>query len=230
VNAMNDTATLTSSSLSSSFFPGIGEDDIQVIVAAAQSRTVLAKQRMLTAGEPATQLFLLQSGRAKYYRVTTAGTEILLHLLAPGDVFGLGTFLPRPPAYLGTAETISKCEVLVWGHATIRKLAATYPQLSENALRIVLQYLKEFAERHSGLVAETAEQRLMGALVKLGHRTGQILPAGVQVDVTNEQLAALADVSLFTASRVLSALERKGHVVKHRGKVVIHAPENLITD
>jgi CRP/FNR family transcriptional regulator, nitrogen oxide reductase regulator len=227
---VTDSATLVPSGLSSVLFLGIPEDALQVIVAAAQSKVFPAKQRMLTAGEPACHLFLLQSGRAKYYRVTPAGAEILLHLLSPGDPFGLGTFLKHPPPYLGSAETVSKCEVLVWEHATIKKLALTYPALAENALRVVLNYLKEFADRHSGLVAQTAEQRLMAALVKLGHRTGQILPAGVQVDVTNEQLAALADVSLFTASRVLSALERKGHVVKHRGKVVIHAPENLVAD
>jgi CRP-like cAMP-binding protein len=214
----------------SRFLEGLEKSAIESIVAAAQVRQIAAKRTILTEGEPASHLFLLRTGQARYYKLTKAGNEILLHLLLPGDVFGLGTLLKHPPDYLGSGETLSDCELLAWEHTSIRKLAKDYPQLAENALRIVVSYLKSYSDRHAGLVATSAQQRLAAALLNLGHRTGRVNPHGVEVEATNEQLSALADLSPFTTSRVLGRWKRDGSVSKARGKVLIHSPEALIVD
>jgi CRP-like cAMP-binding protein len=214
----------------SRFLEGLEKSAIESIVAAAQVRQIAAKRTILTEGEPASHLFLLRTGQARYYKLTKAGNEILLHLLLPGDVFGLGTLLKHPPDYLGSGETLSDCELLAWEHTSIRKLAKDYPQLAENALRIVVSYLKSYSDRHAGLVATSAQQRLAAALLNLGHRTGRVNPHGVEVEATNAQLSALADLSPFTTSRVLGRWERDGYVSKARGKVLIHSPEALIVD
>ena len=52
----------------------------------------------------------------------------------------------------------------------------------------------------------------------------------MEVEITNEQLGSLADVGLFTASRFLSTWERRGAIVKSRGKILIQAPEKLPLD
>jgi CRP/FNR family transcriptional regulator, nitrogen oxide reductase regulator len=214
----------------SRFLEGLEKSAIESIVAAAQVRQIAAKRTILTEGEPASHLFLLRTGQARYYKLTKTGNEILLHLLIPGDVFGLGTLLKHPPDYLGSGETLSDCELLAWEHTSIRKLAKDYPQLAENALRIVVSYLKSYSDRHAGLVATSAQQRLAAALLNLGHRTGRVNPHGVEVEATNAQLSALADLSPFTTSRVLGRWKRDGSVSKARGKVLIHSPEALIVD
>ena len=50
----------------------------------------------------------------------------------------------------------------------------------------------------------------------------------IPYDVKNVELASLADVSSFTASRLLQEWERKGAVEKSRGKVLIRSPEKLL--
>jgi hypothetical protein len=67
-------------------------------------------------------------------------------------------------------------------------------------------------------------------LLDLGHRTGRVLPTGVEIEATNEQLGSLADISCFTASRLLKEWERGGAISKVREKVVIHTPEALATE
>lgn len=212
------------------FFAGITPAAIDDICAAARLRQVTAKRMIFTSGEKAAHLFVLRKGRGRYFRLTKEGDEVLLHLLSPGDTFGIGTMLENPCPYPASAEATSDVEVLVWEHASMRRFAGLYPALADNALRIVLQYLKRYVDRHVGLVTKPADQRLAETLLSLGHRTGRILPTGVQVDVTNEQLGALADMSLFTASRLLSGWERKGTVSKSRGSVLIHSPEALVAD
>jgi CRP/FNR family transcriptional regulator, transcriptional activator FtrB len=146
--------------LHSQIFAGIDEDAIAEILEAARPRKVAANQMILTAGEKATHLFVQRTGRGRYFRLTKTGDEVLLQLLAPGDTFGIGALLKHPYPYIGSAEAISDVEMLVWEHASIQKFVTLYPQLADNALRIVLQYLKRYINRHVGLVTKTAEQRL----------------------------------------------------------------------
>jgi CRP-like cAMP-binding protein len=212
------------------FFAGLKEGAVTTILSHSRSRRFEPGSTIIAGGDKATHLFLLKSGEAKYYRLTGTGEEVLLHLLVPGNVFGLGTILERPLAYVGSAEAILECDLAVWGHESIRKLAVKYPQLAENALRIVLQYLQNYTNRHVGLVTRTAEQRLATALLALAEKNGCARINGVEVYVTNVQLAALADISHFTASRLLNDWQRKGIVRKHRGKVLIRKPEALLMD
>jgi hypothetical protein len=46
--------------------------------------------------------------------------------------------------------------------------------------------------------------------------------------VKNEGLASLADINIFTASRLLKNWERKGALQKYRGRVLIRCPEKLL--
>jgi CRP-like cAMP-binding protein len=116
----------------------------------------------------------------------------------------------------------------MWEHLVVRQLAKAYPRLAENALRTVLRYVALFAERHIALVSKPAQERLAFALTSLGSQTGHMVPSGVEIDVKNVELASLADVSSFTASRLLQEWERKGAVEKSRGKVLIRSPEKLL--
>jgi len=222
-------ATLTTP-VAPRFFEAISKDAAAGILLRARSQRFDLGSTIITGGDVASHLFLVSSGRIKYYRLTSSGEEVLLNWLNPGDVFGLGTLLKNPPAYMGSAEALSDCDVVVWRHETIRTLTLKYPQLSENALRIVLHYLKNYADRHVGLVTKTAEQRLATTLLKLGHGTGTVRSSGVEVHATNAQLAALSDVSRFTASRVLNSWQKKGVVRKQRAKVLIRAPESLLME
>lgn len=221
---------MSSVAQSSDFLIGIDSRDREEILASATVRRFKAKEAIVTRGEPAKHLFMLRHGRVRYYKITKRGVEIVFRWLVPGDIFGLGTLLPHPSPYMGTAEALNESEVLVWTHATVRKLLDAIPQIAENALRVVLQYLRTYADRHTRLVSKTAEERVADVLLILGHQQGQMRDKRISVEITNEQLSALADTSLFTTSRIMSRWARKGHISKQRGRVLITQPEALVTD
>jgi len=209
-------------------FSGLQDNEIKAIQAAATRRKFDASRIIVTANEPATSLFLILTGCVDYYVTNEAGRDILLRRLAAGDIFGVGSFLSKPIGYIGTAKAVEDIQVLEWKDRVIRHLAKTYPQLAENALRTVLRYLALYAKRHIGLVSNTAQERLACALSSLGSRTGHAVATGIEIGIKNEELASLADVSFFTASRVLKDWDRHGVVEKSRGKVIIRSPEKLL--
>jgi CRP/FNR family transcriptional regulator, nitrogen oxide reductase regulator len=227
---MIDARSALAAARSSSFLTGLEQPALQAIVAAAQSRQISAKHDIISAGHRATHLFLVQSGQVRYYHLTKQGELVMLALLVPGDVIGLVTLLKSPSTYMATAEATSDCELLAWERTTIRKLVSRHPVLGENAMQIALGYLRNYVKRHIGLVTKTAAQRLAETLRKLGDQSGKVDSNGIEIRATNDQLAALADISPFTASRVLGKWARAGILSKARGRVLLHDPEPLMID
>jgi CRP-like cAMP-binding protein len=217
-------------SLLGEFFAGIGKQQVREIQAAAKIQKMPSGRVILMEGAPPSHLYLLKQGRAKFYRLAHDGVEVLLARLSPGDVFGLGSLMARPSRYIGTAETVGRCELLVWEQATIRGLARKYPRLSQNVLGMVLRYLSTHFDRLFDLVTCTAGERLSRVLVHLGMDTGVPTDGGIEVHVTNEELAALANVSPFTVSRLMSKWARRGALAKSRRKIIVYSPEKLLDD
>jgi CRP-like cAMP-binding protein len=214
--------------LSSRLLAGIDPDAQGAIVAAATRRKLRPAQVIYHVGEPAEFLFVLSAGRVHLSRPSRAGRDVLFSVLEPGDVFGLVCLLTSRADYMGTATVIEGGEAMVWDRATVQRLTRQHPQITANALTVAIGLVAQFADRHELVVANNATERVAHALSRLGTQSGDRSPAGIQVQISNEQLASLADVSAFTVSRVLQQWERDGAVKKTRGAVRIVDPEGLL--
>lgn len=214
--------------LAGQLLTGFDDATLEVILAAGRERTYTPSQVLFRTGEPAERLFMLLRGSVRFSRVSDNGREVVMGVLSSGDVCGLGSLITSPMTYYGTAVAIDSSDVLVWNQAAVLRLATVYPLLSQNALQVALNYIAHFIDRQLQLVSGTAEQRLAGALIKLGTKSGTPTPKGVELTLTNELLASLADVSPFTTSRAMQNWTRAGAITKTRGRVRITAPEKLL--
>ena len=209
------------------FLEGLAPGELKVVLGAATQRRLLAKSVVTNHGDTASHLFLLTKGRARFFYITSEGRRILLHWLTPGETFGVMSILPNSSSYLVSTEMVKDSLVLVWDRATIRDLVARYPRLAVNALSTVSDYLVLYVATHLALISHTARQRFAQILVNLARGIGQKVPHGVELDVTNEELANAANVTVFTAIRLLSEWQRNGALVKSRGKILLRSPERL---
>ena len=219
-----------SSDLTDRLLDGVEADARRAILASSLRRTFQPAQVLFRTGEPADRLFVLRKGRVRFGRLSSTGRDVVMGILEPGDVFGLGSLLAAKMDYIGTAEALDRGEAFVWTRDVIQRFAEQYPRVAGNALHVALTYVARFAERHERLLSRTAEQRLAHVLMRLGSRGGVPSMSGIEVRIKNEQLASLADVSPFTASRLLKDWERHGAVSKSRGTVHIMCPEKLLLD
>jgi|SRR5579863_154344 CRP/FNR family transcriptional regulator len=210
-------------------FLGLLPSEVESVLAQGRVLEVAPKTRLCTEGDTAEHLFVVLRGRVKYSRLTAKGDELILRLFTPGETFGLATLLPNPLSYLGTAEAHFGGVLHVWHHDEISPLSDRYHQIKTNALSIALRLMETLSDRHASLFEGNASFRVARALLDVGRRSGEIHPEGIDVHITNEQLGSLADVSRFTASRVLSDWNRAGVVTKERETVRIHSPESLLS-
>ena len=177
------------------------------------------------AGDPADYFFLLKQGRARYFSITAEGQKVLLVWFSPGEVFGLYALVAEPSNYLLSTEMVEDGSVLAWRRSKILGILARYPKLLDNALSIAGDYLSWFEASHMALISHTARQRLARVLTSLAQGIGHKVPGGTELGITNEELANTANVTLFTASRILSEWQRNEMVYKKRGRIVLRTPQ-----
>jgi len=208
-------------------FDGLETSEIKAALAAARQCQFPAGSIVAAQGTPADSLFLIARGRARFFLLTPDGHKALLMWLPEGEVFGVAAMQCRPSDYIVSTETVRDSTIFVWDRPTIRRLALRYPQLVENALLTASEYLSFYVATHIALTCHTAEERLAAVLLNLAQGIGRPLADGVELNVSNEELAEAANVTHFTASRLLSEWQRKGALVKTRGKVLLRFPERL---
>jgi CRP-like cAMP-binding protein len=213
--------------LKSKFLDGLTGPELDSVLAASEQRHYTTNSVITNAGDPANYFFLLKEGRARYFSITTEGQKVLLLWFSPGEVFGLYALIAEPSNYLVSTEMIEDGSVLAWPRGKIVDILTRYPKLQHNALSIAGDYLSWFEASHLALVSYTARQRLARVLTSLAHGIGHEVSGGTELGITNEELANTANVSLFTASRILSEWQRNGSVTKKRGSIVLRAPQGL---
>jgi CRP/FNR family transcriptional regulator, nitrogen oxide reductase regulator len=209
------------------FLRGLEPQEINVILAAGKPRRFSAKCVMTNQGEPADHLLLLWKGRARYFFETQNGKKLNMRPITPGYVYGGAALVFRPCAYLVSSEAILDSVALVWDGPTIRGLARRFPRLLENALFVALDHISWYIAAYAALTSQTARERLAHVLVALAPSMGQKVSGGIELDVTNEELANSANISPYTTSRMISQWQRSGAIRKRRGKILLRSPRSL---
>jgi len=212
----------------SPFLEGLARSELNTILSAARYLRYPAGAVVAMQSTPASSMFLLVKGRARFFILTPQGKKILLLWLPEGEMFGVSAMLSQSLDYIVSTETLRDSILLVWDRPAIRELAIRYPRLVDNALIAAREYLTFCVTAHIAFTSHTAKQRLADILLHLSQGIGRPVPRGIELDVTNEELAQAANVTPFTTSRLISAWQKKGALIKSRGKIVLLSPGKLL--
>jgi CRP-like cAMP-binding protein len=207
---------------------GITSAHTRAFLAAAKQQTTSANQVLQHEGDQASHLFLLVAGLAAFYKTSPDGSRLFLRWILPGDAFGLAALLTPPRPYRTTVQALREVSVLMWERDSALGLVSQIPQLCTNAFAIAGDYAGRLADLLVVRTGQTAQYRLARVLVESAHQIGKRGCEGIEFVLTNEQLAEMAGVSPFTASRQLNEWQRQGILRKSRGKIVLRAPERLV--
>jgi CRP-like cAMP-binding protein len=216
------------SALAPRFLEGLAPCDLAVILGAAIPRRFRARTLIANEGQPADKLFLMIEGLARTFTTTRNGEKIVLLWIPPAGVSGGRALMSKPMEYLVSTETVTDCFTLAWGRSAILPLTKQYPRLLENALLVASDYLETYQNLHVATSCDSASQRVARVLGNLAKGMGQRGSEGTALNISNEDLANEANVTVFTVSRLLSEWQRKDLLVKSRGSVVVRSPEELV--
>src|SRR5215813_9705838 len=100
---------------------GLEPKQIDLLRAAARQRRFPAKSVITYQSEPAEQLFLLLTGRVRFFYVTDNGNKLSLLWVTPGKIFGAAALALSPSTYLVSTEAVRDSSVLIWDGSSIRE-------------------------------------------------------------------------------------------------------------
>jgi CRP/FNR family transcriptional regulator, nitrogen oxide reductase regulator len=208
-------------------FGGMKPREIDLILAAAQPYRFSAKSVMTDQGDSSDHFLLMWKGRGRFFYVTPNGKKLILRWIKPGEIFGVEALWPRHYRYLASTEAVHDSVVLAWGGPTVLALGQRFPRLLENIVCVGVEYHSWHIAAHTALVCESARVRLANLLLALAPSIGDVVPDGIEIDVTNQELADSVNISLYTTSRIMSEWERIGAIRKRRGKTLLRSPRKL---
>jgi CRP-like cAMP-binding protein len=216
------------SRLAPKFLEGFSPCDLTEILGTATLRRFQARSLIASEGCSSDKVFLVLEGLARTFTTTRRGEKVILLWIQPGEVSGGRALLTRPAVYLVSTEAVMDSVVLVWNRRAILLLTKQYPRLLENALLIASDYVETYRDLHLASSFHTARQRVVGVLGHLAKGMGQESFDGTVLNIGNEELANEANVTTFTVSRLLSEWQRKGFLVKSRGRILVRSLEDLV--
>ena len=220
-------APMIEKTIKSRLFEGLNAEEVAAILQDAKERRFSANSVIFEQTHRADHMFLLTHGRARHFLITQDGERILLRWLAPGDAIGGRSLLPKPVNYFVSAEALKDSRFLIWDRPTLHQLTNMYPRFLRNTIYIADDYLAWFITAHTALNCFTARQRCASVLRSLALTIGQKVKNGVEVEITDEELADASATTVFAVSRFVSDWRRSGAIVKKRGKIVVRSLDLL---
>lgn len=197
------------------------------MLSTARRRRYGRREILFHEGDPGDTLHLIDSGRVAVRITTPLGDVATLAVLGPGDVMGELALVGGGGRRSATAMALEKTETLALHRDEFEELRGKHPSVQA----LLVAALAAQVDRLSGLLVEAlyvpADKRVTRRLVDLSEVYAEGSSDGVEIAVTQEDLASLAGTSRATANRVVGELEQAGALAVSRGRITVVDPAVL---
>ena len=210
----------------SALFTGLTEHECVEIASCAKLRTFARNELLFMEGEPARNLLQIQTGSVKISRLGPNGNEVLLWMAGSGVPVGALTD-SLTNSYTCSARAVEQSKALVWENSRIQGMVEKYPRIRSNFTQILSSRLSELQERFCEVATEKVARRVALALLRLTKQVGKPVQGGIEITLTNEELAQMTGTTLFSISRLLTKWGEQGLVFPRRAAVVVLDAERL---
>ena len=168
-------------------------------------------------------IHLLVTGRMEISQRAADGSDVLLEIVLPEELFGESAFLASPGAS-EQARAIVDAKVMAWAVSDIEDLVTRRPRLAVALLQIVSQRNAELIRRIESFSIDTIEQRLARSLVHLSERLGSPeRDGGVRMmPLTHTMLSRYVGASREIVTHHMNGFRRRGLVNYSRTGISFH--------
>ncbi len=204
-------------------FARLSEAEIADLAARIRMRAFRRGEVMFRKDDVGQHLYLVLEGGVKITLPGELGQEALVAIMRPGEFFGeLALFDSTPRS--ASAVALEDTRVALLGSDDFFAFLERHP----SAVRVVFEALARIIRRLSGRVEDLTFLDVPSRVAKyLLDLTRAHEGATLELNLTQDELAAFVGASRVSVNRVLSDLERRGIVAVHRRRIAIHDPGRL---
>jgi CRP/FNR family transcriptional regulator len=173
--------------------------------------------------KPSNSLYLLAGGKVKLSQIANDGSEILLDVILPDQIFGESSLVSGQ----GSAEQAAALEttkVMVWPISAIEELVTKRPRLAVALLQIFAQRSVDFALRIESFSIDNIERRLARALLRFSERLGEPETEGSvrMMAFTHDLLSRHIGTSRELVTHYMNQFRRKGLLNYSRQGILLY--------
>jgi CRP-like cAMP-binding protein len=203
---------------------GVPDEEVRRLLSVARRRRFARHEVVFHREDPADSLHLVAKGRFALRIMTRLGETVTIGVRGPGDSFGemalVGDGAPRS----ATVAALEEAETFAVYVADFQRLRREHPPVDQ----VLIGFLAGEVRRQNELLLEAlyvpAERRLLRRLSELSETYAD---AGGVIQLTQEELAALAGTSRATVNRVLREEQRRGTIELRRGQTIVVDADEL---
>ena len=191
-------------------------------------RNISAEQPIYFASEPSKNIYFLKTGRVKITKYLNDGSEKIIAIINPGEIFG-------EMAYLGEGErtdyaiTLEPSLICAINKNDLASFIEQNPELNLRLTKILGLKLKSFSERIEDLIFKDANQRIASFVYRYAEKNGK--KVGDQIFVKpflkHQNIGELTACSRQTVNYFLTELRNKKIIDFDRSKLIINKLEDL---
>lgn len=207
-------------------FRGLGEEVAEQLLAQQRPLSAAADQTLLLFQDEGEGPLLIRSGLAKVRAFAGDGSEVVMAVLGPGDLFGDMAVL------LGGVRSADV--VALTPLEAVRLMAKPFRDLLQQDARLALALARLQAERLTTLNqrfllrGSDASTRLLAVLLDLARRcSAGGDPLALIPPLPQRELAAMAGLSRETTSRTFSQLRQRGLIASDAAGIRLLDPAAL---
>jgi CRP/FNR family cyclic AMP-dependent transcriptional regulator len=196
----------------------VDHDGVQKLILSRRAAPVF------TSGTIANHVYFLESGLVKIEKITDSGKDILIGVVAPGELFG-------EQALLGEGAFSVSARVLESGIAysiptdTFQRFCERRPEVWRLLMQHFLGKKDELERKIEHLCLSDVRQRIVYYLDELARINPGVDPSGSVIHISQNELASLVGATRETTSTTLNALARQGLIVLGHRLVMIPSLE-----
>jgi CRP-like cAMP-binding protein len=171
-------------------------------------------------GGPGDSLFIVRKGLVKLVSLSDAGTETILHILRPEDVFGELLLVEALRPFTAIAMTDVAADVL--SRKDFLEILPACPVFASNYAKLLSARLMQVEREFAGLIHAWAFHRLAKELLHLAEDIGEDTGTGIRIalKLTHEDLANLVGVARETVTIQLHKFEEMG-LIRREGRILV---------
>lgn len=187
----------------------------------ARRRTLKKGDYIFRLGSEGDSVFLLLRGRAKTYKVSPDGHEVILWFCFPGELFGVAAH-PHHKGRMVSVQACEESEVAELPHAIFQSFLDAHPQVSGICLQAMAFRLGMLANRLVRLIADDATSRIAKLFLDMAVRYGGTNETeNIPLAMTHQEIADMTGVQRQTVTRIVGDFTSAGALSCRYRKIII---------
>jgi len=207
-------------------FAKLGSDELGSLSERLRMRTYKRGDTIFRKDDPGAHLFLVLEGAVKIALPGELGQEALVALVRNGEFFGeLALFDRGPRSATATALEDTRAGLLA-GEDFVAFLES-HPAATRVVLEALARTIRRLSDRVEDLIFLDVPSRVAKYLLDLARVNDDAAGAGLELTLTQDELAAFIGASRVSVNRVLGDLERRELISVRRRKIAIRDADAL---